>query len=51
MIARHAALACLLAEELGLPPAVREAVASSSERWDGRGWPGALKTEQVSASA
>jgi HD-GYP domain-containing protein (c-di-GMP phosphodiesterase class II)/DNA-binding CsgD family transcriptional regulator len=47
MIARHAALACLLAEELGLPPAVREAVASSYERWDGRGWPGALKTEQV----
>jgi HD-GYP domain-containing protein (c-di-GMP phosphodiesterase class II) len=47
MIARHAAIACLLAEQLGLPPAVREAVGASYERWDGRGWPGALKTEQV----
>ncbi|HEY7325981.1 MAG TPA: HD domain-containing phosphohydrolase [Streptosporangiaceae bacterium] len=47
MIARHAAIACLLAEQLGLPAAVREAVASSYERWDGRGWPGALKTDQV----
>ena len=47
MIARHAALAGLLAEQLGLPPAVQEAVAASYERWDGRGWPGALKGEQV----
>jgi hypothetical protein len=31
----------------GAAAALRDAVASSYERWEGRGWPGALKTEQV----
>ena len=40
MIARHAALARALAERLGLPEAVQEAVGASYEQWDGKGWPG-----------
>jgi len=40
MIEQHAALARALATELGLPAEVQEAVGSSYEQWDGRGWPG-----------
>ena len=40
MISRHAELASGFAGSLGLDAAVQEAVASSYERWDGRGWPG-----------
>ena len=40
MIEQHAALARQLAEELGLPRSTFEALGSSYERWDGRGWPG-----------
>ncbi len=47
MISGHAALARLLAQRLGLPEAVQQAVASSYEQWDGRGWPGRLKGEAV----
>ncbi len=47
MISGHAALARLLAQRLGLPETVQEAVASSYEQWDGRGWPGNLKGEAV----
>ena len=47
MIGRHAALARILAEQLGLPPAVQEAVGASYERWDGRGWPGRFKGAEV----
>jgi HD-GYP domain-containing protein (c-di-GMP phosphodiesterase class II)/DNA-binding CsgD family transcriptional regulator len=42
MIARHAALARALAERLGLPTAVQDAVGASYEQWDGRGWPRGL---------
>jgi HD-GYP domain-containing protein (c-di-GMP phosphodiesterase class II) len=51
MIARHAALARILAEQLGLPVAVQEAVGSSYEQWDGRGWPGRLKGAAVPIAA
>jgi len=51
MIARHAALARILAERLGLPDDVQEAVGASYERWDGKGWPGDLKGEQVPIAA
>ncbi len=51
MIAQHAALACSLAGEIGLPPAVQDAVGSSYEQWDGRGWPGKLSGEQVPIAA
>jgi len=40
MIAAHATLARTLAHQLGLPDAVLDAVGSSYERWNGRGWPG-----------
>ena len=40
MINHHAALAVSLAEQLGLPDAVLEAVGCAYEQWDGRGWPG-----------
>lgn len=40
MIAQHARLARMLAEQLRLPGEVLEALESSYELWDGRGWPG-----------
>ena len=51
MIEQHAALACSLAGEIGLPPVVQDAVGSSYEQWDGRGWPGKLAGEQVPIAA
>jgi HD-GYP domain-containing protein (c-di-GMP phosphodiesterase class II) len=47
MIAGHAAMARALAREVGLTGAVQEAVGASYERWDGKGWPGVLKGEQI----
>ena len=43
MIAHHAALARTLAEQLGLPEAVLDALGASYEQWDGHGWPGELE--------
>jgi HD-GYP domain-containing protein (c-di-GMP phosphodiesterase class II) len=51
MIARHSAFARALAERLGLPPAVQEAVGASYEQWDGKGWPGALSGERIPVAA
>jgi HD-GYP domain-containing protein (c-di-GMP phosphodiesterase class II) len=51
MIMTHSGLARGLAEQLGLPESVREAVAASYERWDGRGWPGDLKGEEIPLAA
>ncbi len=47
MIAQHAALAQALADQLGLPDPVQQAVGASYEQWDGRGWPGKLRGEAV----
>jgi HD-GYP domain-containing protein (c-di-GMP phosphodiesterase class II) len=47
MIAQHAEMARTLAAELELPPDVLDALGSSYERWDGRGWPGELGGEDV----
>jgi HD-GYP domain-containing protein (c-di-GMP phosphodiesterase class II) len=47
MIEQHAALARTLAEQLGLPEPVQQAVGASYEQWDGRGWPGKLAGEDV----
>ena len=47
MIEHHAAMARKLGEELELPAEVIESLGSSYEFWDGRGWPGKLKGEQV----
>jgi HD-GYP domain-containing protein (c-di-GMP phosphodiesterase class II) len=51
MIAQHAAMARSLAEQLGLSAAVQEAVGSAYEQWDGRGWPGKLKGDEVPVAA
>ena len=47
MIAQHSALARRLAEQLGLPEAVQEAVGSAYEQWDGKGWPGTLRGDAI----
>ncbi|GAA2522430.1 HD domain-containing phosphohydrolase [Streptomyces longisporus] len=47
MIAGHAALAAALARRLSLPKDVQQAVGAAYEQWDGRGWPGELKGEDV----
>ena len=51
MVAQHAWLAGTLAEQLGLPATVRDAVAAAYEQWDGHGWPGKVKGEAVPAAA
>ena len=47
MIARHAAIARSLAERLGLPASVQEAVGASYEQWDGKGWPVGLAGDRI----
>jgi HD-GYP domain-containing protein (c-di-GMP phosphodiesterase class II) len=47
MIEQHAQLARTLAQELCLPEAVLDAVGSSYERWDGKGWPGKLAGDAI----
>ena len=51
MISQHSKLARALAEQLELPDQVRDAIGSAYEQWDGRGWPGALKAEDVPLAA
>lgn len=47
MIVNHAALARHLAADLGMPESTLSAVGASYEQWDGRGWPGDLKGDNV----
>jgi HD-GYP domain-containing protein (c-di-GMP phosphodiesterase class II) len=47
MITQHSALARRLAEQLGLPESVQEAVGASYEQWDGKGWPGELRGDAI----
>jgi HD-GYP domain-containing protein (c-di-GMP phosphodiesterase class II) len=47
MIAHHAAIARSLGEQLGLPDDVLVALGGAYEQWDGHGWPGELKGEEV----
>src|ERR1700721_2723817 len=51
MISQHARLARMLAEQLDLPAAVRDAVGAAYEQWDGRGWPGELRGDAVPVAA
>ena len=51
MIVHHAALSRTLAEHLSLPPAVQQAIGSSYEWWDGRGWPGKLRGDAIPSAA
>jgi HD-GYP domain-containing protein (c-di-GMP phosphodiesterase class II) len=47
MIAHHAAIARSLGEQLDLPEAVLESLGAAYEQWDGKGWPGKLKRDEV----
>jgi hypothetical protein len=51
MITHHAGMARRLAEQLSLPDGVMDAVVASYEQWDGRGWPGELRGEEVPVAA
>lgn len=51
MVESHAAMARSLATELGLPSAVQHSVGAAYEQWDGKGWPGELKGEDVPIEA
>ena len=51
MISNHAVLARDLAGRLSLPQDVSEAVGAAYEQWDGHGWPGRLRGEQVPVAA
>ena len=51
MISHHAALARMLAEQLGLGDDVQAAVGASYEQWDGKGWPGRLRGDAVPIGA
>lgn len=51
MISQHARLSKALADQLGLPPAVRDGVGSAYEQWDGKGWPGELRAGAVPVAA
>ena len=51
MITTHSEVAQSLARQLGLDDAVRMCVGASYERWDGKGWPGALAGVQIPQAA
>jgi HD-GYP domain-containing protein (c-di-GMP phosphodiesterase class II) len=46
-IQNHCVATNQLAAALGLPPEVRDCVAQTFERWDGKGMPSGLKSEQI----
>ena len=47
MIESHSQIARALGDQLGLSAAVLDSLAASYERWDGRGWPGDLRGDEV----
>jgi HD-GYP domain-containing protein (c-di-GMP phosphodiesterase class II) len=51
MIEHHADMARTLAEQLGLSPAVQDSIGTAYEQWDGKGWPGDIKGEQIPIAA
>jgi HD-GYP domain-containing protein (c-di-GMP phosphodiesterase class II) len=51
MIEHHSRMARLLGEHLGLNPPTLAALGASYEQWDGHGWPGQLKGEDVPIAA
>jgi HD-GYP domain-containing protein (c-di-GMP phosphodiesterase class II) len=51
MISHHAAIARSLGEQLALPAEVLDALGGAYEMWDGRGWPGRLKGDEVPVAA
>ena len=51
MITHHSKMARKLGEQLGLPVPVLDALDASYEQWDGKGWPGELKGDDVPLAA
>jgi HD-GYP domain-containing protein (c-di-GMP phosphodiesterase class II) len=51
MVREHARIARLLGEQLNLSAGVLAALASAYEQWNGKGWPGELKGDNVPLSA
>ena len=51
MVAEHARIARLLGEQLNLSIGVLASLSSAYEQWNGRGWPGELKGEEVPLAA
>jgi HD-GYP domain-containing protein (c-di-GMP phosphodiesterase class II) len=51
MIEHHASIARALGEQLELEQDVLDALGAAYERWDGRGWPGELKGDEVPIAA
>jgi len=51
MLDHHAELARSLAEQLGFPDAVLDAIGAAYEQWDGKGWPGELKGDSLPMAA
>jgi HD-GYP domain-containing protein (c-di-GMP phosphodiesterase class II) len=51
MIARHARVAQILAEQLGLPSSVGAALVAGYEHWNGGGWPGEMSGEKIPLAA
>ncbi len=51
MVREHARIARVLGEQLNLSEAVLAALASAYEQWNGRGWPGELKEDEVPLAA
>ena len=51
MVREHARIARLLGEQLNLSPEVLASLAGAYEQWNGRGWPGELKGDEVPLAA
>jgi HD-GYP domain-containing protein (c-di-GMP phosphodiesterase class II) len=51
MINHHAAMTRTLGEQLGFPDQLLDALGSAYETWDGRGWPGELRGEEIPLAA
>ena len=51
MVGEHARIARLLAEQLNLSDGVLASLSSAYEQWNGRGWPGELRGEEVPLAA
>jgi HD-GYP domain-containing protein (c-di-GMP phosphodiesterase class II) len=51
MVREHARIARLLGEQLNLSMGVLASLASAYEQWNGKGWPGELKEDEVPLAA
>jgi hypothetical protein len=51
MVREHARIARLLGEQLNLSTGMLASLSSAYEQWNGRGWPGELKGEEVPLAA